>query len=779
LYFSQQKSTTISGIKQFNSGFKREESYNCAVKTISPYSLLAFLLIASNASLYAGPSNDKKTQWGEGQCRVHPSHSFNEKPSSITNHPSVDAVYLEADTGTVRPEGVSTLQGNVIIQQNDTQFNADTASFDRSNNYIIANGNVVLSATGARFKSNAIKYNLNKRTGIIQQAEYVVGNSKDGNTDAQGKSQHIELINKDELRLKEATFSSCPAPNPTWHLKSSEINLNNKTEQGSAKNVTFHVKGVPVFYLPKMSFPLNNDRKSGFLTPSLRLQSNVGISLPYYLNLAPNYDATITTLLQQRQGLKFDTEFRYLTPKHHGEFQYDFIPEDKSFNNEFRDYFKLQHHTQLTKNTKLNFNAEGVSDEDYFDDLSDSLESSSRSSLQRRLEIVYKNNPWTMSAAVEDYQIIDANDAPYARLPEFKVGYRPKTNAKALKLSADIELVNFDKSDSVTGARFDAKVTASKKWGSDAWFVKPSVSVQSTLYSLNNNIGSNTLNRSLPTFTLDTGLFFDREITSSKTGKKYTQTLEPRLFYSTTPFKDQTDFPIFDTARTNFSATTQLFSENRFTGKDRIADTNQLTFAVSSRIQDRENGKELFSASIGQVYNFSDRKVTLPGGTIETGTRSDLVLELKGRINDNFRISSTALWDHEKKRVSNYELRLNYQDDKKRIANISYRKLNTELNNSALTQLTLSGALPINDNWSFVGSTEQDIENSRNLETLVGLEYHDCCWKTRLVAKRYLTSDNVTYETPIFIEFELKGLGSLGTNARQELKDKIYGYDDY
>jgi LPS-assembly protein len=725
---------------------------------------------------------DKKAQWG--QCSVHQPQIFTFQQTPITKKPYPDAVYLEADSGTVRAEGISQLQGNVIIQQNDTKFNTDNASFDRRNNLVTANGNVILSTANLKFKSDAIKYNLENHSGVIQQAEYLIVTKDNfsndtGNSNAQGKSQQIDLINKNELRLKQATFSSCPAPNPSWHIQSSEINLNNKTEKGTAKNVTFKVKGVPVFYFPKFSFPLNNNRKSGFLTPSLRLQSNTGISLPYYFNLAPNYDATVTTSLLQRQGLKFDTEFRYLTPRHQGVFKYDFIPEDKSFGNEFRDYFDIEHHTTLSENTKLNLVAEGVSDKDYFDDLSDSLETSSRSSLKRRLEVVHKNKPWSMSAAVEDYQIIDTNDASYSRLPEFKLGYKPKTATKALKFDVNFELVNFNKSDSVTGTRLDAKVTTSKKWGNDAWFIKPSLSVQSTLYALQNNIGDSTLNRTLPTFTLDSGLFFDKEFTSQKTNKQYTQTLEPRLFYSFTPFKDQSNFPVFDTARTNFSATTQLFSENRFTGKDRIADTNQLTFAVSSRIQDRENGKELFSASIGQVYNFSDRKVTLPDGTIATGTLSDLVLELNGRINDNFKVASTLLWDHDEKQISNYELRLNYQDDAKRIANVSYRKLNTDLNNDALTQLTLSGALPINDNWSFVGSSTRDFENKRNLETLVGFEYQDCCWKTRLVAKRYLTSDNVTYETPIFIEFELKGLGNLGTNARQELKDKIYGYDDY
>jgi len=715
-----------------------------------------------------------KPQWG--QCSVQKLQSSPYQAAAITKTPYPDAVYLEADTGSIKAEGISRLQGNVIIQQNTTQFNTNSASFDRANNLVIAKGNVILRTSGVKFKSNAVKYNLKNHNGTIQQAEYEVGS---GENKTQGRSQKIDLINQDEIKLQEATFSSCPVVNPSWQIQSSEITINNKTETGTAKDVTFNIKGVPVFYLPKFNFSLNNNRKSGFLTPAVRLQSNAGIFLPYYFNLAPNYDATITTSINQRQGLKFDTEFRYLTEKHQGTFLYDFIPQDKSFENKYRDYFKLEHHTTLSKNTKINLMAEGVSDEDYFDDLSDSLATSSRSSLQRRLEIIHTNKPWLMSAAVEDYQIINADNTPYSRLPEFKLGYHPKTKPKSLKLGADFELVNFHKSNSVTGTRLDAKVTASKKWGNDAWFVKPSVSVQSTLYSLTNTIDDHTLSRALPTFTLDTGLFFDRKFTSMKTGKKYTQTLEPRLFYSFTPFKNQSDFPIFDTARTNFSATTQLFSENRFTGKDRIADTNQLTFAVSSRIQDRTTGTELFSASIGQVFNFSDRKVTLPGETVSAGTRSDLVLELKGRINENFRVTSTLLFNYEKKHLSNYELRLNYQDDKKRIANISYRKLNKELNNSALTQLTLSGALPINDNWSLVGSTEHDIENKRNLETLIGLEYQDCCWKTRLVAKRYLTSDNRSYETPIFIEFELKGLGSLGTNARQELKDKIYGYDDY
>ena len=726
-------------------------------------------------------AKEKTTDWGRCSALQH-AHKTALPYSKITQQPHPDAIYLEADTGIIRREATSTLRGNIIIQKNGILFNANHARFNKNSHIVTTNGNVILVAPELVFQAQSIQYNLKNHTGVVKQATYKVGK-----LDARGKSQEIELVSQNEIKLKQATFTSCPTPKPSWHIKSSEIHINKKTQQGSAKNVTFNVKGVPVFYFPTFNFPLNNNRKSGFLTPSARIQSNTGISLPYYFNLAPNYDATVTTILNKRQGFMFDTELRYLTPLHKGNFEYNFIPEDKSFNdtsdNKYRDYFKLEHHTTLSKNTQINLNAEGVSDKDYFDDLSDSLETSARSSLQRRLEITHINKPWTFSAALEAYQILDTDNLPYSRLPELKLSYKPKTSPKKLKIGLEVELVNFDKKNALTGTRLDSKVFVSKKWGNDAWFIKPTLSLQSTLYTLNNTIGKSTLNRTLPTFTLDSGLFFDRDITIHKKSgdKHYTQTLEPHLFYSYTPFKNQSNFPVFDTARTHYSASTQLFSENRFTGKDRIADTNRLAFVVGSRLHDRKNGKELFKASMGQVFNFNDRKVTLPGGTIQTGQKSDLMLELSGRINDNFRVTSSALWNLDKKRITNTELRLNYQDDKRRIANISYRKLNTELNttDSESSQLTLSGALPLNNQWSFVGSMERDLENKRNLETLAGFEYQDCCWKTRLVAKRYLSADNVNYETPVFIEFELKGIGGLGNGARRELKDKIYGYDDY
>lgn len=725
---------------------------------------MLFLLISFGfASSVVAKTYYEQQEWS--QCAVSANQQAKKYPK-ITERPYPDAIYLGADEGTIRLQGTSTLYGNVIIQNNDILFNANNASFNKNTNLVTANGNVVLSSQNSILKSESIQYNIKDHSGLIDNAEYEFGSEG-----AHGKSKQIKQIDKDKLELNNATYTSCPVSVDSWHFASSKISLDKKTQIGSAKNVTLRVGDVPVFYFPWLNFPLNNQRLSGFLAPRARLQSNAGVSLPYYFNLAPNYDATVTLSTLRHRGLKLDTEFRYLTKRHQGIINYEIIPEDISHNKDQRDYFEIQHNTKLDKYTQIKLVAEGVSDKDYFDDFSTSLEDSTRSALQRRLEITRVEGDWSASTAIEDYQILDVHDAPYARLPEIKLTYHPKSKPLDFKVGLDTELVYFDKDNATTGTRADIKLFASKKWGTEAWFIKPKLSLQHTLYSLNSS-DNKIINRTLPIFTLDSGLFFDGEITLNN--KKYTQTLEPRLFYTKTPYKNQSDIPIFDTAKINFSATNQLFSENRFTGKDRIGDTNQLTFAVTSRIQDRQQGKELFKVSIGQSFSFADKKVTLPGGTIQTGRRSNLVLEMSGRLNERLRVSATGLLDKDKKDIPSFELRLNYHDKKKRIANISYRKLDTELK-----QFTFSGALPLTDKWSMVASVDQDVENNRNLQTLLGFEYQDCCWKTRIVAKRYLTADNKHYETPVFLEFELKGLGSLGTGASREINENIYGYDDF
>ncbi|MCK5917338.1 MAG: LPS-assembly protein LptD [Cocleimonas sp.] len=683
----------------------------------------------------------------------------------ITNNPAQNAIYMEADEGLINRTGVSSLLGNTIIQQNDLTLNANKASLNGSNNTVSADGKVILSTKNIQFDSDSINYQLDSQSGEFNNVRYQLKKSS-----TNGHSNKVIQINESQLELQDATYTTCPPSANSWHIAADNIKLDQDKQLGTAKNVTFKVGGTPIFYLPWMSFSLNNQRKSGFLSPSLQIseQSGFSIATPYYFNLAPNSDATLTPSYLSKRGLKLDGEFRYLTHRHKGLLEYEILPRDKASDDKQRDYFKINHSSKLTKSTRLNVKLEGVSDNKYFDDFGKSLSTSSTSALERRIEVVKVGKNWRFSAASVDYQALNATDAPYSKVPELKFSYTPKTLSNDIKLSLDTELSYFDKSNAPTGMRFDVNLKASKKFGNDGWYFKPSVGLQHTYYNLKDNPAGNKHNRSLPTLSLDTGLFFDRPWADGK----LTQTLEPRLFYTYTPFRDQSKLPLFDTAKTDFSTSTQLFSENRYTGKDRIGDTNNLTVALTSRIQNRETGKELFTASVGQIFYFEDRKVTLPEETVQRHSESEFAFELSGKINDNTRLSTSTFWDPKTQKWTTTETRINYKDDKGKIANISYLSLGSELE-----QASASFAMPLDKIWSVVGRVDHDLKNDRNLETLAGVEYQNCCWKTRLVGRKYLTSDNNTYDDAIFLQFELKGLGNLGNKANNFLEDKIYGYE--
>lgn len=683
---------------------------------------------------------------------------------AITTSPYPDAVYLEADQGTIHPQGISELDGSVIIQRNQQFLNADKASYNRPSDQINAEGNVIFNSGTTRFESDSIDYHLAKQQGTINNAKYQLGGSH-----THGKSKTIKQNNADELELKEATYTTCPAPDPSWHIASESIKLNKKTQVGHAENVTLQVGGVPLFYFPWLSFSLNNERKSGFLSPKIAIsdQSGYELTMPYYFNIAPNYDATVSLSRLSQRGWRLDNEFRFMTENGKGTLEYQAFPNDSASNDEWRDYFKIGYQHRLGARSKLTFKAEGVSDDDYFNDLGDSLISSSVSALEREIRYSIDDTNWDFSLSALDYQVLDASFQPYAKLPELKFSYQSPHRYNQLDLSLDTEATYFESSTDPTGLRIDVGLKASKRFGNDAWYIKPTAEYRLTQYNLSNNPGGNSLSRSLSTLSIDSGLFFERRLENT-----LLQTLEPRFFYTYTPYKNQNNLPVFDSAVKDFSTTNRLFETNRYTGKDRIGDTNQLTLALTSRIQNSNTGQEVVSASVGQIFYFDDRKVTLPTESALSDKDSEIAFELAGQLSDKTRLSTTWLWDPEVSDWSSKEARINYQDDNNRIFNISYQHLDGEL-----TEVDSSFSLPLNQHWSMVGRADYDFFNDRSLEMLAGLEYKDCCWGTRVVARRYLTSDNITYDNALYFELELKGLGSIGNSARSLLQEKTYGYE--
>ena len=689
---------------------------------------------------------------------------------TITNSPTLDAVYVEADTGSINRQGLSELEGDVIIQRNQQRLNANNASYNSKNKRVKADGNVLLSTDTNAFSSDSIDYDLINERGVINNAKYQVKGSH-----TNGRSSRIEQKSRDELALENATYTTCPAPDPSWHIASSNININQATQVGTAQDVTLRVGNVPILYLPWISFPLENpftgktQRKTGFLLPEVGVsdQSGYEITIPYYINLAPNYDATIYVTPLSERGLRVKTIGRFLTHKSRGELDYSFIPSDNALNDEWRDYFKLTYQRNMGHRRNLTIKAEGVSDNEYLDDLSDSLSISSTSALERTIRYDVGSENWDLSLTALDYQVLDANAQPYAKLPELIFNYQSPHQYNGLDLTLNAEATYFEGSANPTGMRLDVGMKATKRYGNDAWYFKPSLSYQATQYSLQDNSTGNSISRGLPTFTLDSGLFFERDL-----NYQLKQTLEPRLFYTYTPYKDQSDIPIFDSARTDFSTSNQLFEANRFTGKDRIADANQLTLSLTSRVQNPKTGNEVLEVSVGQIFYFDDRKVTLPGDSALTNKSSEFAFELNTNLSKHTRFSTTAFWDPNTSDLASAEARINYLDDKERILNISYQKIPGQL-----SEIDTSFSLPINKKWSLVGKLDYDLYNDRVLEQLAGVAFEDCCLASRLVARRYLTTDNVSYDDAVFFEFNLKGLGSINTGVNGILKENIYGYE--
>lgn len=675
------------------------------------------------------------------------------------------AVYIEADTALFREQGTSEMSGNVNISQQNRKLRANQATYNQDNSQVTASGDVHFSTDNMQVNSSQLEYNLQQGSGEIQAARYHLNKA-----DGRGTSKRIVQENPQLTHMESASYSTCPAETPDWSINSPNITLDHNKERGTATNVTFKIRNTPVLYLPYMSFPLTDARKSGFLWPSIgsNEKSGLQVSTPYYFNLAPNYDLTLTPTLLSRRGLQLGSEFRYLTDKHSGSLNYVLLPDDRvSDDVSNRYYFNVHDDTRINNRSSLTLQAEGVSDDKYFVDLGNSLEATSVVNLERKLEYRTSGRDWSFSTLLQNFQVLDGGTAPHSRLPQLLLKYNPLQKGNGLNLDLETEYTNFTGSDTAdNGSRLDLMTRVSKKFSSSAAYIKPSLTLRHTEYELDD--GSNTrISRSLPTASIDSGLVFERNVRKGQ----YVQTLEPRLFYTYTPFREQSAIPVFDSSERSLSFN-QLFKENRFTGKDRIGDTNRLSAAVTTRIQDPQQGRELFRASVGQMFYFDDRNVTLPGETIDSSKRSELVMEAAGSINARTQLSTTAYWDNNKTEFAAGEMRVRYKDDKQRILNVGYGQRKDDFESA-----NVSFSAPVNHNWRAVGSLERDLLNDRNLETVLGAEYESCCWKTRVAAREYLLPDNVTRDNAIFVEFELKGLGNFGSGTRELLKDRIYGYE--
>jgi len=689
------------------------------------------------------------------------------------------------DETRVSPQQVENTAGNITIFTGDTlierdqlRIRADKVLYDRSKQKLDISGNIHIDSRSMTIESESGWYNLNNNSGEFDNSQYFSPESH-----LQGSTPNLSIKGNKQTLLLDTRFSSCPKEQEDWHLYTAYLKLDHEDEVGTAKHAVLWFKNIPIFYSPYISFPLGDRRRSGFLMPRFGSSSLRGaeISLPWYWNIAANQDAVITPRYMKKRGMQLSTDYRYLTHSSNGELEVEYLDKDQQLK-EQRHLIKFTNHSDIGDNIDVDLLASDASDNKYLEDLGAGIDIANTTHLERTATIKYYNGPWTLSTLAQGYETIDEDIAitsrPYRRLPQVTLNGSDTLLKTDIIWSLDSEWVEFEhESDNKQkGSRFDIYPKLSWPLQGSAWFITPSIGLRHSQYDVTDSTNTKIAidDRNLSVASIDAGLFFEREINN-----KYIQTLEPRLFYLNVPFEDQTNIPLFDTGKYDFSFA-QLFRERRFTGVDRIGDADQFTLALTSRFLGMNTGKELLSMSVGQIFYNKDRRVDL-GSTItaDTTTKSDLVAEISGHMG-NWNPSATLQRNHDTKKIDKDNAQLHYQQDGNRIFNIAYRfrrDLADETKNLEQTDISLSW--PITNNYSMLAKWNYSITEKRDIETLFGIEYESCCWAMRLVSQRYLQDpDNDSpYNSTIMFQLILKGLGSVVHKETTDVLNRaILGY---
>jgi LPS-assembly protein len=690
---------------------------------------------------------------------------------------ATDAIQLEADGAELYPDRREVrLYGNAVVFDQGHRLEADEIRYQEAGGRIEATGNLLLQQPGLLAAAASGVVERPSETGRFEGVEFRIPALR-----ARGHAQVAEFQGADRSRYQGIGYSTCPPGEDHWLLEAGELEIDRADGSGTARDAKLSLFGVPLLYTPYLTFPLGDRRKSGLLPPAIGHSSETGldISLPYYFNLAPNYDATLIPRVTSERGLLLGGELRYLTATQQGETDAELLPHDLAAEGDertLRGAFAHRGGGRLGPGWRFDATYNWVSDNDYLEDLGGGEVVSRQRHLERRGDLIYAGRGWGFLGRVQGYQTIDDNIAsgsePYSRLPQLLLDLNRPGEAFGLTYHLRGEYVHFDRSSGVTGERLDLLPALSlplrESWG----FLTPKLGARYTGYRLQDQPAGWAVDpdRGLATFSLDGGLFLDRD--THWFGGTARQTLEPRLFYLYTPYERQDRLPLFDTAAFDFSFA-NLFRDNRFAGVDRVGDANQLTTALTSRTLAPDTGEELFRASLGQILYFRDLEVQLPGEPVVEAGSSALVAELAAGLGHGWNARGTLQWDPHADRdaTENSALLLQYRDGGERLLNLGYR-----YQRDLLEQTDLSGRFHIGGRIHAVGRWNYSLLDDQTLDLFGGLEYGTCCWTTRVLARRYVNDVADDPQTTLMLQLELHGLASIGDRVDNFLHKGIRGY---
>ncbi len=668
--------------------------------------------------------------------------------------------------------------GNAQLARNGTRVLADRIVYREVLDEVEAQGGVQLLRGEDKISGSKVRVRLDEQTGEIDEPTYAFTRAveKDGMSrvvTGSGQADIVKLNGENQYVLENATWSTCTPPDPDWYLKAGELALDYDREIGVARDSTVVFKDVPIFYMPWVEFPLVAQRKSGVLTPTFGTSNKTGVDLtvPYYWNIAPNYDATFVPRYMSRRGVQLGGEYRYLTETAKGAIRAEWLPNDDVSGRSNRAAGSIRHEQTFGSGWSTSLNLNGVSDRDYLEDLNSRLAIASQTNLVRQGIVSYAPGDWwSATLLAQSFQTL-TGDKPYRRLPQLSFGGSRPMFDDAADFNLSSEFVRFAHPDEnkPEGSRFTLYPSVDVPLGGAAFSLTPKLGVHYTRYSLTTPLVADEkqITRTLPIFSLDSSVVFERD--TDWAGRDAIQTLEPRVYYVNVPYRDQNAIPNFDSGLYDFNFA-QIFAENIFSGGDRISNANQVTAAVTSRVIDGATGIERLRFALGQRYYFADQRVTLPGVPARTGRRADILASVEGKLSRDFGINTGWQYNPRDKITERFNADVRYQPAFAQVLNVGFR-----YTRDVLRDLDLSAQWPLGGGWYGVARYNRSLRDHRVTEALAGLEYAGDCWVFRTVFHRFATKeDDVTQA--LFLQLELTDLASVGSSPLDLLRRTVGGY---
>ena len=683
--------------------------------------------------------------------------------------------------------------GNALISKGNQSITADFIEYDQISEELYAKGQITITTPDLELKGSELEMSLAENTGSIANGSFVANINENTpsrfNKELRGTATKIFLEGEDKKKLENAKVTTCDAGQNEWFITSDETIIDQSSGNIKAKHATLTLKGVPIMYSPYVDFSTTSQRKSGWLLPTAGSTTTSGFetSIPYYFNLSPTHDATLTSRYMEKRGLQFDGEFRYLSKNYKGTSEIQYLNKDRDADIDNRYLLDIKHQHNFGKGFSGTVEYEKVksNDNNYFADMSTSIAVTSQVSLRQTAHLDYiktdDSSDIKGSLKVQEFQNL-TSASPYELKPSFNLSYKKDWEDKAdqslfLQTGADFSYDQFDTGNNAakniaTGSRIASTPSVSFPMEASFGFLKPKMIANLRHYDLD-DASTSQKSLAIPTVSLDSGLYLDRPFKLS--GYNFTQTLEPRIFYTYTPYEDQSDIPYFDTSLNELNTTT-IFQENQFSGKDRVMDTNAITTALTTRVID-DSGYDWMLLTMGQRFYLSDRKVLEEdryANSSYKGDKSDFLVGAQANLTKSLKITSDYEYNFSEDTTNKFTAAARFRPEPGKVLNASYRMvLNPSSGKYDVKQYLLSGQWPLSSGWSALASYNYDIYERQDIESMVGAEYDAGCWSAQMMFHRLQLATSETSTDTFFLMLEIGDLGSFGQGDKSSLFEKM------